>query len=228
MHTGSHTVEVQKTGYVSATPPQQLQVELSKMKILFCWVPLPWVGPKFVAQGFRNANQLEPFELLPSSIPVPSSPPGLVIPPAPPSGRRPVLAAVWRLTPLGDIPAADADVLTETLRTQLARSGWFRIVAREDMGKILKETQVKLTDACDNTQCAVEYGKLLTAEKMIIGTLGRLGKTYSMTLKVVDVGTGTTEESVEERLKGEPDDLFQLPDRCGARLLEEIRQEEQR
>jgi len=139
--------------------------------------------------------------------------------PRPPSDYRPPFVAVWRLSPLGNIPAADAEVLTETLRSQLSGSGWFRIVAREEMDKIMKEAQLQASDACDNTECAVEYGKILAAENMLIGTLGRLGQTYSMTLKMVSVESGETLYTVEERLRGEPDDLFVLPERCAGKLI---------
>jgi hypothetical protein len=90
------------------------------------------------------------------------------------------------------------------------------------MGKILKEAQIQLSDACDNAQCAVEYGKLLTAEKMVIGSIGRLGNTYAMTIKLVSVETGESESIVEERLTGRPDDLFRLPEACAAELLRRI------
>lgn len=141
--------------------------------------------------------------------------------PEPPTSYLPPPAAIWQLTPLGNTSPADAEVLTQTLFTQIGRSGWFQLIAREDMGKILAELKISLSDACDSTQCAVEYGRQLSARVMIIGCLGRVGETYSMTLRLVDVETGRTMAAVEERAKIGPDDLYNLIDLCGAELLDE-------
>ena len=89
------------------------------------------------------------------------------------------------------------------------------------MSKILAEFQVSLSDACDSAQCAIEYGRQLSAQMMIIGCLGRVGETYSLTLRLVDVETGGVIAVVEERAKIGPDDLFNLVDLCGAKLMDE-------
>ncbi len=92
---------------------------------------------------------------------------------------------------------------------------------REDMDKLLAEIQASLGEACASAQCAVEFGKPSSAAKMIIGTIGQLGAAYSMTLKLVDVESGAADATVEEHARGSADDIFNLVDLCGARLIDE-------
>lgn len=108
------------------------------------------------------------------------------IPPPPPNWKPPLLA-VWNLSTGEGVPRSLAEPLSESVRADLVKSGWFRVVLREDMSKVLKEHQIQLSDACDNVQCAVEFGRLLVAESFLVGTVAKVESTYQIVLTLVDV-----------------------------------------
>ena len=65
------------------------------------------------------------------------------------------------------------------------------------MNDILKEQGFQQT-GCTNTECAVEAGKLIGVGKIVIGSIFKVEKLYSLDIRMVDVGTGKIENSVAE------------------------------
>lgn len=140
--------------------------------------------------------------------------------PKPPRGRKTPVAAIWRLTAQTGAQPEWMEPLTETLYAVLSQSGWFRLVTREDMEKIMAEHNIQLSDICDTTERAIELGKILSAQKMLIGTVSKLGGTYQAVVKLVDVETGEIESVGQADAKGTMDVLFQLVRQASADLLE--------
>ena len=67
-------------------------------------------------------------------------------------------------------------------------------------------------------QCAVENGRLLGAEKFLLGSLSRVGTKYLVNLRLLDVETGVTDKSVSLDRAGETSILIPLV-RTAARTL---------
>ncbi len=63
------------------------------------------------------------------------------------------------------------------------------------MGEILKEQGFQLTGACDDA-CVVEIGKLVGVIKIIAGSVGCAGTTYTINIRLIDVATGRVEQNV--------------------------------
>jgi len=123
-------------------------------------------------------------------------------------GEEKPFVAILDLEPI-DVEESMVKVLSDYLRTALAKTEKFTVVVREDMDVILKEQGFQLSGFCTQTECAVEIGQLLGAEKLFIGTLGKVGDTYSTTLKLFDVETGKMERSETELCKKcSKDELF--------------------
>lgn len=141
--------------------------------------------------------------------------------PAPPeAGFTPPVAAIWRLTPQGGIPADWMAPVTEKLHALIMKSGWFRLVTRDDMAKLLAEHNVQMSDVCDSAERAVEFGKILSAEKLLIGTVGRLGPTFQVVLKQVDVESGEIERVGQAEGRGGADVLLRLAGTAAVDLLQ--------
>ncbi len=140
--------------------------------------------------------------------------------PKPPRNRKTPVAAVWRLTAQTGALPEWMEPLTETLYAVFSQSGWFRLVTREDMEKIMTEHNIQLSDICDTTERAIELGKILSAQKMLIGAVSKLGGTYQVVVKLVDVETGEIESVGQADAKGAMDVLFQLVRQASADLLE--------
>lgn len=83
-------------------------------------------------------------------------------------------------------------MLSDYLRIQLFTTQRFTIVTRENMETILKEQQFQLS-GCTSQECIVQVGQLLGVQKMFTGSLGKIGATYLITLKMIDVQSGKLE-----------------------------------
>jgi curli biogenesis system outer membrane secretion channel CsgG len=107
---------------------------------------------------------------------------------------------------LADSP--DLGVLRDALIVELQNSGNARVMERSQMNTILKEQGFQRSGACDASECAVEIGKLLAVDRMVLGSVGKLGETWSMTLRMVDVRTGEVLTSVRDTRTGSIDVLL--------------------
>ena len=87
------------------------------------------------------------------------------------------------------ITTTEVRALTDRLRSELVGTGQFTIIERGKMEEILKEQAFQQT-GCVSSECAVEVGKLLSVENIIIGSISRVGSINSVTAKVVSVESG--------------------------------------
>jgi hypothetical protein len=138
---------------------------------------------------------------------------------SPPAGYPAPVAALWPLTPQGGVSSNTIPIITDTLYAALLKSQWFRLVTREDMAKILSEHQMQMSEVCDSSTKAAEFGKILNAEKMLIGTASKLGTTYQVVLKLVNVETGEIEKAGQAEGPGNVNVLMQLVKKAAADLL---------
>lgn len=99
------------------------------------------------------------------------------------------LVAVGDLAARG-IGTTDAEILGDRLRAELVSTGEVRVMERSQMDQILREQAFQRSGACEGGECAVEIGKLLAVDRMVVGSVGRIGEMYTIQLRVLDVGTG--------------------------------------
>lgn len=116
------------------------------------------------------------------------------------------------------LSAGEAKTLTEKLHSALVDTKYFRILSRSDMKNVLEAQKFSRSNMCDDSQCLVEMGKLLSVSKIVGGSVGKVGNTFSLTLRLVNVETGETQITVARELKAEPDQLLQLIEEAGREL----------
>ena len=115
--------------------------------------------------------------------------------------------AVMDMEPKG-VPENEVSALSDRLRTELFRTGAFDVMERGKMQDVLKEQGFQQSGACNTDACAVEIGQMIGVQKIIAGSLGKVGKTYTVNLRMIDVKTGRMERSVTEDYTGEIDKLL--------------------
>lgn len=103
----------------------------------------------------------------------------------------------------------EADILTDALINELSKTGAFQMMERSQMDQILKEQGFQQSGACDAGQCAVEMGRLLGIKTMLTGSIGRLGDTYVLSTRMVDVKTGAILKSTSRNVKGSISDCLE-------------------
>lgn len=117
-----------------------------------------------------------------------------------PAPARLTTIAVMPLQGKG-VPATDADVITDAIATQMQQSGNLRVLERAQMDRIMNEQGLAKSGACDGSECAVEMGKLLSVDQILVGSVGLVGHTYTLNLRIVSVQTG---EVLKSRMKSNP------------------------
>ena len=93
----------------------------------------------------------------------------------------------------------ETEGITEKLTLEIVNAGTFTVVERSQIAEILKE-QGLLMSGCTSTECAVRVGELLSAEYMITGRIDKVASEYLVTLRMIDVGSGTVRRMVEHRV----------------------------
>ena len=96
--------------------------------------------------------------------------------------------AVLPFNPEG-VSESDASVLTRLFEAAVVNTGVFEVIEQSRAGDIL-EAQAHTLSGCTDESCAVEIGKLLAAENIILGSVSKLGEMFIVTAKIIDVTTG--------------------------------------
>lgn len=99
-------------------------------------------------------------------------------------------------------------IISERVRSELVKSGGFRVMERNEMTTVLKEQGFQKTGACDEASCLVEVGQLLGVDRMIAGTVGKISNFFTISLRMIHVGTGEILFTVDEDYNGEIEGLF--------------------
>jgi len=96
----------------------------------------------------------------------------------------------------------EVKALTNRIRSELVKTGTYQVVEREKMDEILKEQGFQLS-GCTSAACVVEAGQLLGVEKMLAGSVSKIGEIYSVELRLIDVESGKIEKSDSYDMEGD-------------------------
>jgi len=86
----------------------------------------------------------------------------------------------------------EARRITELIRTEIINTGKFTVIERDQIDKILQEQGFQMT-GCTDEGCAVQIGKLASANKIMIGTVMLVSGTTVINGRIVDVEKGVAE-----------------------------------
>lgn len=137
-----------------------------------------------------------------------------------PVKRIDTMLAVFDLETTEGVHKSVARPLTDSIRLEVVRTGKYKVIDRSNMNKILGEQKLQLS-GCVSGECIVEAGQLLGVGKIVTGSIGLVGKTYYLSLSVINVETGKIENSSEDECKCEVDDLIKSSKRLVKKLLGE-------
>lgn len=111
-------------------------------------------------------------------------------------------------------------LLADSVIHEFSRSGKYEVIDRGNMNKILGEQKFQMP-GCVAQECKVEAGQMLGVGKIVFGSVGLVGKTYYLTLQLIDVKTGKVELSAVDKCKCELDELLDSTTKLAKRLLGE-------
>jgi FKBP-type peptidyl-prolyl cis-trans isomerase FklB len=98
------------------------------------------------------------------------------------------------------------------------KSGKYEVMDRGNMDKILKEQAFQMT-GCTTKECAVEAGQMLGVGKIVVGSVSLVGKTYFLSLSLVNIESGKVELVEDQECKCEVDDLIRLSKQVAGKLM---------
>jgi hypothetical protein len=105
--------------------------------------------------------------------------------------------AVLDLKPVGvDLPFAQT--VSNMLRADLVNTGRFVVVERTQVDAILQEQGLQLT-GCTDQSCAVEIGKMISANKILVGEVSTIGEAVVVTVRIVDVEKGVSDYAANQK-----------------------------
>jgi hypothetical protein len=90
-----------------------------------------------------------------------------------------------------EIPQSISVVLSALFETNLVNTNAYTVLSQSDWDRIL-ETQARSIGDYADKNYAIQIGKLLSAEQIIIGTVATLGTKYIINAKIIDVTTSET------------------------------------
>jgi len=101
-----------------------------------------------------------------------------------------------------DVNAAEVQTLTERMRTEIGNTNAVRLIERKAVEKIMQEQGFQQS-GCTSDECAAEVGQLLGVQFMISGTIGKVGKTFTIDCKMFSVETGETIRAKNATFEGD-------------------------
>jgi formylglycine-generating enzyme required for sulfatase activity len=126
--------------------------------------------------------------------------------------------AVWDLISR-EVKATYAQELTSILVSEISKLGKYEVYSQENVRTIAGWTEERMKLGCTSTQCLTALGQMDIA-KLISGSVGRIGNTFSISLNLFDTQNAKAEKAVSEFCRTE-DDLIPLVQVAVRKLLGE-------
>ncbi|MFC2170819.1 PEGA domain-containing protein [Calditrichota bacterium] len=108
--------------------------------------------------------------------------------------------------------------LSDRLRQELVKTGRFKVVERNNMEGILREQGFQMED-CSSDECAVEMGRLLGVQKIIAGSLAKVGETHTINVRMIDIESGEIVAAHSVDCRCNIDDVLTVRMKDAAQLL---------
>jgi len=127
----------------------------------------------------------------------------------PVAGTRSLKVVVLGLAPLGGATPATVTIYTEALAGELRRRKGISVIADSDVAALLAaERRREMLTGCSDLSCLAEIGGALGADRVIHGSVGRVGGSLVINISALDARRGRPTASVSERLKRADDEAF--------------------
>jgi hypothetical protein len=130
--------------------------------------------------------------------------------------------ALLPLDPLGGVPKETAQLLGDALAGELRKRSGISVFTQSDVSALLGVEKTRQMLGCTDSGCMAEIGGALGADRVVRGSLGRVGGSLVVNLSALDPKRAIAAASVSERLRGGGDEalLDALPAMADALLAE--------
>jgi TolB-like protein len=119
------------------------------------------------------------------------------------------------------VSEAAVTAVSDLIKSDIVNTGLFQVVERNQINEILKEQGFQKS-GCTDQSCAVEIGKILSARKILIGEVTKVGQSIVITGRLVDVEGGIAEYAAKATA-GSEDDLIPKSGEFSKNLIDWIK-----
>lgn len=114
-----------------------------------------------------------------------------------------------------------AQILTDTLAAEVNSLGTCEVITQADVAQMLDFEAAKAIACTDDTaSCVAEIGGALGVERVISGSIGLLGSSYKVQIKLHNVAKGRVEARYDKLVRGEPELLDEAAREAGRALFQ--------
>lgn len=142
--------------------------------------------------------------------------------PASARAGRAVKVVVLPLAALGGVSKETAQLLGDALAGELRKRAGISVLTQSDVSALLGVEKTRQMLGCSEGGCLAEIGGALGADRVVHGSLGRVGGSLVVNLSALDPRRAAAAASVSERLRGGGEEAFldALPGLADALLAE--------
>ncbi|MFH0883179.1 MAG: PEGA domain-containing protein [bacterium] len=116
-------------------------------------------------------------------------------------------AAVISFKLSDEMEAGTGEALANIVRSEILQSGRLTLIDRDRTEAVLEEQGFMMAGGCYDVTCLVKMGKVLGAQRVITGSVNRLGRKYIVELRAANVGTGAIEALDTREFTGPVEEL---------------------
>lgn len=128
------------------------------------------------------------------------------------------LLAVGRLQAI-KVDSSEVEVLQESMTSALIGTRRVRVMERAQVDRILSEQGFQESGTCDVASCAVKAGQLLGVDRIVVGSVGRVGRTTTLNLRSVDVASGEVLGSSTRTVQGDLEAVIGILPQAASELV---------
>src|SRR5512138_67720 len=110
--------------------------------------------------------------------------------------------AVLAVTAGEGVPASTAAAITEAVVAEVRKQSRAEVITQREISSILTLENQKAMLGCQTDACMAELGGALGADRLVAGDLAKLGESFLLHLRVVDVKKVRVAAQSDRRLRG--------------------------
>ena len=110
-------------------------------------------------------------------------------------------------------------ILTEVLTSQVANIGKYEVVSGQDIEAMMGFEKQKDMVGCMDSACLAEIGGALGVDRLISSNIGKVGATFVVNIKLMNIREAKTEGRHYEMVKGEVDQVITTIQKAVNKLL---------
>jgi hypothetical protein len=121
---------------------------------------------------------------------------------------KPLRLVLLPLASLGGVSADTGRLLGDALAGELRRRAGVSALTQADVAALLGVEKTRQMLGCTDAGCMAEIGGALGADRVVHGSIGRVGESLVVNLSALDPRQAAAAASVSDRLRGAGDEAF--------------------